>query len=482
MKTPHWVLLFLTLGVVAIALVDDRRAAGLPDTPDTVHVSYWEKWTGFEGQAMKDTVAAFNAHGFKNARGQTIVVDLLTQSNIDQKTIAAIAAGNPPDVAGLWSANLSSYADKGALMPLNALCTQVGHGREDYIPIYWEICQYEGQTWALPSTPATVALYYNKGLFKVEADRLRAAGLDPDRAPQTLTELDAYAQVLTRRDPQTGRYTQVGFMPTEPGWWTWSWGYWFGGRLIDERGNITATDPGIVAAYRWFHQIDEQYTAEDLDTFRSSAVTFDSPRNPFIEGKVAMEIQGVWMVNFIEKYNPTMEYDAVPFPAAFDTQGEPVVYAEADILAIPKGAVHPEEAFRFIQWVNSPEGMEILCTGQGKHSPLAVQTPGFLERHPNKLVKLFTGLARSKNAFSTPRTPIWSEYSHQLNDAFSNVWHDKSVRDAQGLPYTPESALAEVQRDMQKRLDDLRRRHHRRKEQPALPADAQPLPTTEAAP
>ncbi|MGH7145429.1 MAG: ABC transporter substrate-binding protein [Planctomycetota bacterium] len=473
MKTPHWVLLSILLIVVGAGLLDARRhspvvaattwlsggrSAEPTAQPDEIHISYWEKWTGFEGQAMKDTVAEFNRHGFKNAQGKRIVVDLLTQSDIVTKTLAAAAAGIPPDVAGSYSGNLASDADKGALKPLDDFCRQYDLGRKDYIPVYWDMCQFEGHTYALPSTPASVALFYNKDIFKVEGDRLRAAGLDPDRPPQTIDELNRYNRVLTHRDPDTGKYEVVGFMPSEPGWWTWSWGYWFGGKLLDADGNITATDPGNVAAYRWIQGIVQEYNATDLDTFRTSAGNFDSPRNPFIDGKVAMEMQGVWMVNFIAKYNPTMQFGVAPFPAAFDTHGQPVVECECDTLEIPHGARHPAEAFAFIHWVNTPEGMEYLCSRQGKHSPLRVQSPEFLAHNTNGYAKLFADLARSENAFSTPQTPIWAEYSQELSDAFSKLRH--GLNDAHGQPYTPFSVLDEVEVDMQRRLKMVRAHHH----------------------
>ncbi|HTL53417.1 MAG TPA: extracellular solute-binding protein, partial [Planctomycetota bacterium] len=420
-------------------------------------------------------------HQFKNAHGKTIIVDLMTQSGVDSKTLTATAAGNPPDVAGLWSSNMASFANFGALTPLDDFCRASNTSRKDYIPVYWDICQYEGHTYALPSAPATVALYYNKGLFKAMATQLRAAGLNPDRPPATLGELDRYNAVLTVRDPATGRYTQVGFMPTEPGWWTWAWGQWFGGHLIDKDGNITATDPGNIAALEWAQTIARTYNSTDLDKFHDGFGQFDSPRNAFIEGKVAMVIQGVWMVNFIKRYNPTMDFAAAPFPAAVDTGGDPITNAECDTLSIPRDAVHPDEAYFFIHWVNTPEGMEILCTGQGKHSPLAAQTPQFTEHHPNRYWKLFTDLARSKNAFSTPATPIWNEYSREISRAFSKIWH--GLNDPQGNPYTARSALQEVQDLMEKRLANVRAHSHSEtKAAKSAGAAAPSAPTAGAAP
>src|SRR5262245_58286596 len=70
-----------------------------PPANGRVHIQYWEKWTSFEGDAMRDVVNAFN-------RSQNrVFVHMLTISQVDQKMLLATAGGNPPDVAGLWSYN-----------------------------------------------------------------------------------------------------------------------------------------------------------------------------------------------------------------------------------------------------------------------------------------------------------------------------------------------------------------------------------------
>jgi ABC-type glycerol-3-phosphate transport system substrate-binding protein len=65
-----------------------------------VHITYWEKWSGFEAEAMQRTVDQFNRSQNK------IVVEYLPLSNVDRKTLIATAGGDPPDVVGLWAFNV----------------------------------------------------------------------------------------------------------------------------------------------------------------------------------------------------------------------------------------------------------------------------------------------------------------------------------------------------------------------------------------
>ena len=179
---------------------------------------------------------------------------------------------------------------------------------ERYCRVYADMGVYRGVTWAVPSTPSTTALHWNKGMF-------RAAGLDPERPPRTLAELDEMADKLTKRDPQTGEITQVGFLPEEPGWFSWAFPQWFGGELWDGKEITIGTAPGNLECYKWVEKYTKKYGLEEIKSFTSGFGNFASPQNPFFSGKIAMVFQGVWMNNFIRQFAPGMEYGCAGWPA-----------------------------------------------------------------------------------------------------------------------------------------------------------------------
>ncbi|HVL38313.1 MAG TPA: extracellular solute-binding protein, partial [Fimbriimonadaceae bacterium] len=210
MKLRGFALPILFLTVALVALLGERVVQ--PDQrPGRIKITYWEKWTGFEGDAIRAVVDDFNKSQDR------IFVELLTVSNLGDKVLLSVAGGIPPDVAGLWGFNTAQYADSQALEPLDDYCRQYGIEAEDYVPVFWNMGFYKGRVYALPSTPASTALHYNLELFS-------KAGLDPQRPPKTIEELDAMADKLVVKDAQ-GRIRQSGFMPSEPGWWNWGWSY-----------------------------------------------------------------------------------------------------------------------------------------------------------------------------------------------------------------------------------------------------------------
>jgi ABC-type glycerol-3-phosphate transport system substrate-binding protein len=406
-----------------------------------VIVRYWEKWTGFERDAMRAVVDDFNKSQDR------IHVEMTQVSQPDHKLILATAGGNPPDVAGLWSYNVSSFAEKGALTPLNHRLAEAEIGKDRYIPAMWDICTHRGMVWALPSTPSTVALHWNRRLF-------REAGLDPDIPPTSLEELDRMAEQLTivaiKRDGKTVRVRftelteeerqakdfdiiQLGFSPQEPGWWKQAWGYWFGADLWDGDRAVKADSPENIEAFRWIAGYTEKYGVKNMLSFGESFGNFSSPQNPFLDERVALEIQGVWMYNFIEKFAPHLDWAAAPFPSAYPDTLPNVTIVECDVLVIPTGAAHPDEAFEFMRYVNTRGPMEKLCLGQRKFSALIDYSDDFVEQHPNPYIKVFIELAKSPNGKTTPRTPIWESYEDELIVAADRVYrHIATPRDALG--------------------------------------------------
>ena len=160
-------------GVASAALGGSLLPAGgcYRAAPDDgrIHLRYWDKWDGFEGDAMRAVVKAFNASQDR------IAVHYTPVGVIDRKLLAATSGGDPPDVAGLWENNVTPFAEQGAITPLDELMQRDGIPREHWIPVYRRICTHQGIMWAVPTTPYTTGLHYNIALFEASASEATAA-------------------------------------------------------------------------------------------------------------------------------------------------------------------------------------------------------------------------------------------------------------------------------------------------------------------
>jgi ABC-type glycerol-3-phosphate transport system substrate-binding protein len=405
-------------------------------------VDYWEKWTGDEAIQMQTIVDSFNQ---TVGAQKGIYVRFVSTSNINQKVLVAAAAGVPPDIAGMTGAELASFAAQGALEPLDDLAAEPGHRitADLYKKVYWDGCHFDRHLYALVSTPMSLALIYHRELFQQNGAALRAAGLDPNRAPATIAELDAYSRALTVTDPD-GTIVRTGYLPTdEIGWFPTQISLWFGGKVWDDKTKkVTLTDPGVVRAYEWVASYSKRLGVENVERFASGEGTFDSPANPFMTGSIAMVKQGPWISNFIEHLKPEMTHllwsrqeeltkppqdrkqnyawAAAPFPSAVPGMND-VTYCGFDTLVIPKGARHKEAAFEFIAYVNRQDVMERLCKLHCKNSPLANVSDDFLNNHPNPYIDVFEKLARSPNASGPVQIPISGQMTNELNALFDEV-------------------------------------------------------------
>lgn len=455
-----------------LLFVQPESAAG---KDGRVVVTYWEKWSGDDAADMYKIVEDFN-----NTVGKQkgIFVQYLSMSNIDQKTLVATAAGVPPDVAGLWNTQVAQFAQIDALEPLDDLAREHGITAESYKPVLWEGCSYKGHLWALVSSCGSQGLFYNKRIFAERADKLRAAGLDPNRPPRTLEELDRYAAALDDYETLPGGYRRIkrsGFIPNEPGWYIAFIGYWFGAPIYDPVSDrIMLTDPRMVKAFEWIRSYSLRLGKNALSEFRSGFGNWSSTQNPFVVGTVAMEMQGPWMTSVFEKYRPAMnhwkvpkaqeagmspeqrkensEWGVAPFPSAVPGLDD-VTYTNFDVLMIPRGAKHKKEAFEFIAFVNSQKETEKLNDLDCQDSPLRQVSRHFLEAHPNPYIDVFERLMAGPHAYGVPPCPIWPEVGAEL---------DVAIQKTALLEATPEEALKEAQQRVDEKYREFKERQQAR--------------------
>ena len=422
---------FLIPGLVTVAItafICSEIRADPSDPPGPVHVAVWTGWAGFEFEAFQKVANDYN-------KSQThTVVDVLSVSGNGPKTLMSASAGIPPEISLLGGPEMLQFASAEAIEPLDEVFKETGIKEEDYVPSYWDMLKYDGKIYAWASTPATIALHYN-------TDILKKAGYT--KPPETIEEMDRMIDKITVM--KDGRMVMSGYIPGEPGWWNWSYGPFFGGRLWDGSSRITANEKENVRAMEWVQSISKRFGATPMTAFKGGFGNFASPQNAFLDEKVSMEIQGVWMYNFINKYNAKLPWAAAAFPYPADRpdlKGHTIV--DQDIFVLLKGCKHRKEAIDFMTYVQSQPAMEKLCLGQQKTTPLRKKTPEFWKQHGNPYIRLFDDMGYSKNAFSNPKLPIWPEYLDELKNAFDEITL---------MTKTPKEALDTVNSRMQPKLD-----------------------------
>lgn len=288
-----------------------------------------------------------------------------------QKLMTSIVGNVAPDVIHQDRFTVSDWASRGAFLSLDEwlkrdrdvdpLCPRP----EQYYEAPWQEGSFDGKVYAIPTSADDRVLYYNKKIFREKAAELRAAGLDPDRAPRTWSELLAYSKVLTTRT-KDGTLVRAGFMPNFGNSWLYMYAFMMNGDFMSPDGKkCTLYTPQTEEALKFMQQGYEIIGGyENAKKFESGFLGREN--DAFFIGKVAMKIDGDWILTGISRFGPQTDFATAPAPVPDDRYHQRGAFAnEKDkwvtwfggfSYAIPKGARHPKEAWEFVKWATSTEG------------------------------------------------------------------------------------------------------------------------------
>ncbi len=169
---------------LAAALATSMAAAG-----DKVVVTF-ANWAAAEATtkpAIDQVIADFQkAHPDIEIKSEAIAF-----SEIARQLALRVRSGNPPDVAQLAGNDTFVIAVTGKLEPLGGY---IGELRQRLKPDTLTGLQVDGKLIALPWTLAPAGFWYNKAV-------MQKAGLDPNKPPRTIEELDTAMAAIRKSQP-----------------------------------------------------------------------------------------------------------------------------------------------------------------------------------------------------------------------------------------------------------------------------------------
>lgn len=257
----------------------------------------------------------------------------------------------------------------GVLEPLNKYIPQQ-FNLADFNPKFIKAFQRSDTIFGLPKDFSTLALFYNKKAFA-------AAGLS--QPPKTWAELREYAKKLTidNKDgieqyglgviPELAR--QVFMMKA------------FGGALINSEGKATFASP---ESLKGLQLIIDQYR-QDRSSAQPSDVGTNSGGEMFGQEKVAMIIEGPWLIPYLQQTFPNVEYATAQVPTVNGKKGT-MAYTVAYVMN--ERSQHKSEAWQVICYLTGKEGMK-AWTSQGSVFPTRKSVTNTLGYNKNPLYSPF---------------------------------------------------------------------------------------------
>jgi multiple sugar transport system substrate-binding protein len=334
----------LLLGTLLVSLTAQPAAA--QRARSVTNLTAWSAWG--QPPTIKALHALFDIY---NRTHPNVHWSLVSGPNIDEtKLLSSIVGGNAPDMAFIGSIDLvGSWGRRGALTDLTPLIQRDHFSMSQFTPSAVAAVQAAGHFYALPFFEDTYMLYYNKDDFK-------AAGLNPNKPPATISQLEADAAKLTIKNPD-GSYKRLGFVPRPlrndiANLW--------GGHFVSADGKkITTTDPNTVASTQWMVNYWHRYGPSKI--IADTVSTSNDPRNDFINNRVAMFIGGEYYLAQIAQDNPKLNFDVAPIPyldskPQFSNSGT----LGGNPLLIPKGSHDVNAAWDLITWFATTGSIEVL--------------------------------------------------------------------------------------------------------------------------
>ncbi|CAA9307531.1 MAG: hypothetical protein AVDCRST_MAG77-6205 [uncultured Chloroflexi bacterium] len=287
-----------------------------------------------------------------------------------EKLIASMAGGAPPPLSMLPPTQVTTWVPQGLLEPLEPYLKRDKLAGSDFLPPVWETMSWGGGAWHLPvQVDPNFPFFWNKAV-------LRSAGVNADRGPQTMDELDQAAQKINRESG--GQWERLAFVP-----WQWygtsnalsAMGYTHGGTFFDkERKRVTYNHPQVVKGVEWMAS-----WAQRLGGTRARADQLFAGTNIsalIADGKIGFAPLVSIAVPAIKQLSPTIELGHGGLPGATAAQAGVVWTGGWHVGAIP-GSKRTDDAWEFIRWIGaSGEGTSAVAQQMGG-LPGHAKSPGF---------------------------------------------------------------------------------------------------------
>lgn len=357
--------LFLTLFMGVLAVAQTRQP-----------IVIWGQALDLDSKGVEAVVREFEK---RNPQYEVKMSSMGAGEMNPQKLLTAIVGNVAPDAVKQDRFTLSDWASRDAFRPLDDLIERDRKSdplcptSDQYYPATWKETVFEGKVYGIPIAADDRILYYNKDIFKRKAAALRAAGLDPERPPKTWSELLAYSKALTERNPD-GTIKLAGYIPNFGNTWLYLYAFQMNASFMSADGRTcTLYSPESVAALEFMKRgYDDLGGYSNAQNFQAGFQTNEN--DAFVVGKVAMKVDGDWIINGLSRYAGRMDFGVAPAPIPDDRYARRGAFAsEKDqyitwtggfAYSIPRGARNVEGAWAFIKFACSPEGRKIEHLGQ----------------------------------------------------------------------------------------------------------------------
>jgi len=374
--------------------------------------------------------------------GCSVELSVVPSAELLAKVTTAVTAGTPSALTEMAPGSMRQWEASSVLNSVDDLFRRDKLSKDDFPPAMWKIMSYANKVWFLPGAEANAdfILFWNKQHFK-------EAGLDPEKGPTTIAELDAMAQKLTREN--AGQLDRLAMKPWDVyaiGNSLQGWSYAMGGQFYDEaKDELTFTHPRVQRAAEWMVDWSKRLNYDRVQAFQQSVTVQGVPF--FGSGKLSIAPLVSVHLRDTLKNDPTMQIGAGPLPG--EAPGKTGAVAMGGwTVAMPAGGKVRDQAWDALKHIGvSDEGTSAIARRGG--IPGYLKSPGLTELSKDPLFKQFVdGVRRAE----FPQVGFYAPGGYNTAPVQEAVEGKRSAREA----------LEEVNRDANQRHADWKARNNKK--------------------
>lgn len=253
------------------------------------------------------------------------------------KLATSVQAGDVPDLISFDLIFMPDFMRAGFLTDLTA---ELGGdpNQAKVAQAFRDLATYDGKLYGTGFTPDVSILLYNKDLF-------RKAGLDPEKPPTTLAQMEEYAKTIHEKVPDAYGYYFSGacggcnIFTQAPQMWA------SGAHLLPTSGDDDAmSGTGVKEQLTMLHNLWEAGAipeSAEADTGANFQATFET-------GTIGMQGSGGFAIAALKANHPEIDFGIAPLPGV--NEGDASSFVGGDVIGIPVGAKHADLATAFIHW------------------------------------------------------------------------------------------------------------------------------------
>jgi multiple sugar transport system substrate-binding protein len=304
-----------TAGFMALLLGSSAGLAQVAcsEAAQGAQVTYWNGFSGPDGQFMADLVDRFNA---ENESGVQVTMTVQPFTEYYNTLNAAVASNTLPDVLQIHLDQIATSAVRGLIRPISEdVLSDMGIDASDFPEAVWQGTEYNGERYSIPIDIQPLVMWYNRAQWE-------AAGVE-DPAGQVLTreEYDAALAALQESNGEAMAWSITNGFPI--GWMFETLLYQFGGSRFNEDGTEATwnSEAGVQAL---------QYLKDQQTAYSQANLEVDAGITAFKQGNSSTEWNGPWQVSNLTGEGFQDGWGA-PLP---NVGGEYIVTAGAHTLAL----------------------------------------------------------------------------------------------------------------------------------------------------